>query len=75
MLDSIVFEQQGLPSASIVTHVFTVTGKAMARTWGLPNFKFLSMQHPIANLNDAELNERAKLITPQVVQLLLEGQQ
>jgi len=36
VLDSIVFEQQGIPSASIVTHVFTVTGKAMARTWGVP---------------------------------------
>ena len=50
MLDSIVFEQNGVPSASIVTHVFTVTGKAMARTWGVPDLKFLVMPHPIANL-------------------------
>ena len=74
MLDSIVFEQNGIPSASIVTHVFTVTGKAMAKTWGVPDLKFLVMPHPIANLTPAQLDQRAAEITPQVVKLLLEGQ-
>ena len=75
MLDSIVFEQHGVPSASIVTEVFKVTGKAMARTWGLPDFKFLAMPHPIANLTPAQLDQRAEAILPEVVQLLLQGQQ
>ena len=74
MLDSIVFEQQGVPSASIITDVFTVTGRAMARTWGLPDFKFIAMPHPIANLNEKELDQRAAAIAPEVVKLLLEGQ-
>lgn len=74
MLDSIVFEQQGIPSASIVTHVFTVTGKAMARAWGVPDLKFLVMPHPIANLTPAQMDERAAEITPKVVELLLKGQ-
>lgn len=74
MLDSIVFEQQGVPSASIVTEVFKVTGRAMARSWGVPDFRFLAMPHPIANLTPAELDQRAAAIVPQVVQLLLEGQ-
>ncbi len=74
MLDSIVFEQQGVPSAFIVTHVFTVTGKAMARTWGVPDFKFLVLPHPIANLTPEQLDQRAAEITPQVVELLLKGQ-
>ena len=46
----------------------------MARSWGLKNFRFLEMQHPIANLTPAQLDERAAVITPQVVKLLLEGQ-
>ena len=46
----------------------------MARTWGLSEFRFLVMPHPIANLNDAELDKRAEAIVPEVVQLLLEGQ-
>ena len=74
MLDSIVFEQQGIPSASIITDVFTATGNAMARTWGLPQFRFLTMPHPIANLNAGELDQRARAVVPHVVKLLLEGQ-
>ena len=74
MLDSIVLEQQGVPTASIITDVFMRTGEAMARSWGLKDFKFLAMPHPIANLTDAELDSRARDITPQVVKLLLEGQ-
>ena len=57
-----------------MTDVFKVTGAAMARAWGLPDFRFLAMPHPIANLNDAQLDERAALIVPEVVKLLLEGQ-
>ena len=74
MLDSIVFEQHGIPSASIITHLFRATGKAMARTWGLPEFRFLEMPHPIANLTPEQLDERAKAIVPEVVRLLIEGQ-
>ena len=69
-----MFEQHGVPSASIVTDVFIATGKAMARTWGVPEFRFLTMQHPIANLTDAELDDRAAAIVPEVVNLLLKGQ-
>ena len=74
MLDSIVFEQHGVPSASIITDVFKLTGHAMARSWGLPDFRFLMMPHPIANLTPAELDQRAGAIVPDVVWLLLEGQ-
>ena len=74
MLDSIVFEQQGIPSASIITDVFQATGRAMARTWGLPEFRFVMMPHPIANLTDAQLDQRAREITPKVIELLREGQ-
>jgi hypothetical protein len=75
VLDSIVFEQHGVPSASIITEIFKTTGRAMARTWGLPDFRFIAMPHPIANLKDGELDQRAAAIVPEVVRLLLEGQQ
>lgn len=74
MLDSIVFEQHGVPSASIITDVFKVTGRAMATTWGLPDFRFIAIPHPIANLTPAELDQRAAAVLPEVVKLLLEGQ-
>ncbi|HLC42104.1 MAG TPA: hypothetical protein VJO34_10840 [Methylomirabilota bacterium] len=75
MLDGILFEKNGLPSASIVTDVFEATGRAMAESWGVPHYKFLIMPHPIANLTEAELDQRAREITPEVVKLLLQGQE
>ena len=63
-----------MPSASIVTDVFIRTGDAMARAWGLKEFRFLNMPHPIANLTGEQLDQRARDIVPEVVQLLLEGQ-
>jgi hypothetical protein len=75
VLDGILFEKHGVPAASIITDVFEATGRAMAQAWGLPNYKYLSAKHPIANLTEDELNQRARDIVPQIVQLLLEGQQ
>ena len=75
MLDSIVFEKVGMPAASIVTDVFESTGRAMAKAWGVPEYKFLTMPHPIANLTEAQLDQRAREMAPQIVKLLLEGQE
>lgn len=75
MLDGILFEKIGIPAASIVTDVFEQTGQAMARSWGVPAYRFLSMPHPIANLTEAQLDQRAREIAAEVVKLLLEGQE
>lgn len=75
MLDGILFEKVGVPAASIVTDVFQATGHAMAQAWGVPEYKFLAMPHPIANLTEAQLDQRAREIAPEVVKLLLQGQE
>ena len=75
MLDGILLEKQSVPSASIVTDVFEVTGRAMAEQWGVPTYRFLVMPHPIANLTEAQLDQRAREIAPEVVKLLLQGQE
>jgi len=75
VLDGIVFEKVGMPAASIVTDVFEGTGHAMAQSWGVPEYKFLSMPHPIANLSEAELDARARAIAPAIVALLMKGQE
>jgi hypothetical protein len=74
VLDGILLEKAGVPSASIVTDVFQMTGRAMAEQWGVPTYKFLAMPHPIANLTEAQLEQRAREIASQVAKLLLEGQ-
>ena len=70
MLDGILLEKGGVPAASIVTDVFIETGEAMARSWGVPDYKFLTMLHPIANLAEFELDQRAREIVPKIVKLL-----
>ena len=74
MLDGILLEKESVPSASIVTDVFEITGRAMAEQWGVPTYRFLVMPHPIANLTEAQLDQRAREIAPEVVKLLLQGQ-
>jgi hypothetical protein len=75
VLDGILFEKLGLPAASIVTDVFQETGRAMARSWGVPEYRFLAMPHPIANLTEAQLDQRAQEIAADVAKLLLQGQE
>ena len=75
MLDGIILEKQGIPAVSIVTDQFIDTGRAITKAWGLPSFRFLTMPHPIANLSEAELDERASEVAHKVVELLLEGQE
>ncbi len=72
MLDGILFEKRGVPAASIITDVFQATGRAMAEAWGVPDYKYLAMPHPIANLTEEQLDQRAREIVPQVLELLLD---
>jgi len=46
----------------------------MASNWGLPGFRFLAVPHPVANLSDEELDQRAKDVVNDVVDLLQQGQ-
>ncbi len=62
---------RGIPAAAIVTEDFVSTGRAMAESWGVPDYKFLAMPHPTANLTEEEIDQRAREITPKVVELLL----
>ena len=39
-------ERLGIPTASIITHVFLNTAKAMTRMMGVPEYEFVVAQHP-----------------------------
>ena len=67
MLDGIKLEKMDVPAVSIVTDPFSATGQAMAINWGAPDYAFLVTPHPIANINEAELDARADELTDQVI--------
>jgi len=74
VLDGILLEKAGIPAVSIVTDAFEETGRVMAGNWGVPDYRFLAVAHPIANLEDAELDASANGVIDDVVDLLSKGQ-
>ena len=62
-----------MPTATIITSVFTSTARAYTRLMGVPEFPYLVCPHPITNVTGPQLEERAQQLAPQVVKLLLEG--
>ena len=64
-------ERLGIPTASIITHVFLNTAKAMTRMMGVPDYEFVVAQHPLSSLTDDECKERAAIIAPDVERILL----
>ena len=74
MLDGILLEKAGVPAVSIITEPFRATGQEMAATWGVPEYRFLEMAHPISNLTEAEMDAKADAIIDQVLWLLKVGQ-
>jgi hypothetical protein len=71
--DGITLERQGIPTATIVTSVFVNTAEAYTRLMGVPGFPYIVCPHPITNVGAAGLDERIKLLAPQVATLLQEG--
>lgn len=74
MLDAIILEKAGIPAIPIVTAAFESTAREMAELWGVPNFRFVMMSHPLASLTPAEIERRADELLEKVLRLLQEGQ-
>ena len=74
MHDGITLERQGIPAATIITTVFANTARAYTRLMGVPAFPYLMCPHPIGNLAADGLQERARLLTPAVRNLLINGE-
>jgi len=70
VLDAIPFEKQGIPAVAIVTHLFEETARAMASAWGVSGFGFLTMSHPVANLTNDQITERAEEAAKRVAEFL-----
>ncbi len=73
MLDGLKLERIGIPTAAIVTAPFVATGRAMADSWGVEDYRFLVTEHPIANLTDTELDARADRLVEQVIAFFAAG--
>ncbi len=73
MHDGITFEQLGKPALVICTEPFEETGRAIARTVGLPDYAFALLPHPIGNIRPTDLGDRAAQAYEQGRRILLGG--
>jgi hypothetical protein len=47
-----------------------MSARAMAKTYGFPGYEFVTVPHPIASLDERQINERARDVLPHVVRIL-----
>ena len=69
-----MLEKAGIPGIAIITDVFDSTAKEMAGLWGVPDFRFVMMPHPLASLTAEGVEQRADELMAKVVALLQQGQ-
>jgi hypothetical protein len=74
VLDAILLEKAGIPTVPVITDAFDNTAREMAELWGVPEFKHVSMPHPMGGLDANAIAQRAAGLVEGVEGLLLAGQ-
>jgi hypothetical protein len=74
LLDAVMLEKAGIPAVPVITDAFESTAKEMAELWGVPEFRFVMMPHPLASLTDADVERVADQLAGKVLDLLKNGQ-
>ena len=69
-----ILEKAGIPTIPIVTDAFQATAKEMAELWGVPDFRFVMMPHPLGSLTAEDIAQRADALLVKVLELLRKGQ-
>jgi hypothetical protein len=73
LADGILLERAGVPTVSICTEPFVPAARAMARVYGFPACQFATMPHPLASLDQAQIDARARDLMPDVLRILGAG--
>jgi hypothetical protein len=74
LLDAIMLEKAGIPTIPIITDAFDNTAKEMAELWGVPDFRFVMIPHPLGSLTPTEIEQRVDEVIAKVTSLLQQGQ-
>ena len=74
MADGIALEEQGIPTAVVVTEAFRGIVEARARDLGAPGYPYAVIPHPLSSLTPAELRSRAERVLPEILRVLGVGE-
>ena len=55
---------------SICTDAFVVPAQAMARAYGFPGFEFVTVPHPVASLDETQIQARVRDLVPGLLRIL-----
>jgi len=55
---------------SICTDSFVPAARAMAKVYGFPAYEFVTMPHPLASLDQEQIDFRARELIPDVLRIL-----
>ena len=69
-----MLEKAGIPAIPVLTDAFDSTAREMAQLWGVPDFRFVMMPHPLASLTPPDVELRANELVSKVLALLQNGQ-
>ena len=69
-----MLERAGIPSVPVITDAFDSTAREMAELWGVPDFRFVMMPHPLASLAPEGVERRADELIDKILRLLQQGQ-
>jgi hypothetical protein len=73
LADGIVLERAGVPAVSICTDSFVVPARAMADVYGMPEFEFVTITHPIASLTPEQIEANVQPVIGDVVRILTQA--
>jgi hypothetical protein len=59
-----------VPAVSICTDAFHAPAQAVAQAYGFPGFEFVTVQHPVASLNVAQIRARVAGLVPDLLRIL-----
>jgi hypothetical protein len=65
-----LLERAGVPAVSICTDAFVVPARAMAKAYGFPGFEFVTIPHPVASLDEAQIRARVSDLLPEMLRIL-----
>jgi hypothetical protein len=66
-------ERQGVPAIGVMTTRFASAAELMARVLGMPDYRFVVIEHPISSASDETLDAYARATIEQARHLLLQG--
>jgi hypothetical protein len=70
LADGILLERAGVPAVSVCTDSFLLPARAMAKVYGFPGFEFVTVPHPIASLDEDQIQARVRDLLPELLRIL-----